>query len=86
MNDGAAITGTIEFAKSDPAVVGSGTSFLTEVNPGDEIYAPSGNNDHVAEIKLKVKSITSDTALTLVEGPGANDSAGFHARLDIFCV
>ena len=82
MNDGAAISGTIEFAKSSTTVVGSSTDFLTEVSPGDEIYAPAGLNNHAAGVtKLKVKSIETDESLTLVEGPDSNDGAGTTAHV-----
>ena len=80
MNDGSALTGTVTFNKDSTAVSGSGTAFLTEVNEGDEIYVPGGSNDHATATKLKVKNITSDTALVLIGNADLNESATAHVR------
>ena len=60
MNDGSALTGTMTFTNGNAAVSGSGTNFDPEVKVGDIIISAGG-------VKSRVKAVTSDTALTLVE-------------------
>jgi hypothetical protein len=59
--DGFALTGDITVALGSATVTGSGTSFLSELSPGDELVGTFNNE----EIKLGVQSVESDTALTL---------------------
>src|SRR5690242_3152144 len=61
-----AITGTANFVSGNATVTGTGTKFLSEVRPGDRIYP---NTQSTAN--FTVKSIQSDTQLTLINGfPG----------------
>jgi hypothetical protein len=75
------VTGTVEFsATNKKKVYGSGTSFLTSVSVGDSVYNYTDDKRKVdageVEIPVMVKSIQSNTELTLVRdyqgetGPG----------------
>lgn len=55
--------GTITLSNNSDAVTGSGTSFTTELKVGDFVVSTVGGVAYT----LGVKSIESDTALTLVE-------------------
>jgi hypothetical protein len=60
--DGYELTGTITVSEGSTALSGSGTSFLSELSPQDEIYIEL--DDGTIE-KIAVESITSDTAAVL---------------------
>ena len=51
-------TGTINLVNGSTAVVGNGTSFIANVDPGEAIIAPDGR-------LYEIVSVNSDTALTL---------------------
>ena len=53
-------TGTATFTNGSRNVVGIGTAWVGNVRPGDEIIGPNGASH-------EVETITSDTALTMVE-------------------
>lgn len=58
------MTGTLTAAVGDTTVTGSGTSFLDELSVEDEIIYTNVLNE---QVKLKVSTITSDTAFTVSE-------------------
>jgi hypothetical protein len=70
------ISGTVEFAAST-AVVGSGTSFSTELSAGDYIFNSSDDTNSSA---AEIASITDDTHLTLVEAYGGTTGSGKNAK------
>lgn len=72
-----ALTGTATFAAST-AVTGSGTSFLSELAPGEKIY--NATNDSESDGKV-IASIESDTALTLAEAYAGTTGAGKTANV-----
>lgn len=59
--EGYAVVGTLTTAIGSAIVTGTGTSFLSELSPGDEIFTTFNNE----EIKYGIQSIESDTSLTL---------------------
>ena len=74
MNDGSALTGTMTFTNGNAAVSGSGTNFDPEVKVGDIIISAGG-------VKSRVKAVTSDTALTLVENFSGSTENGVAATV-----
>lgn len=75
------VTGTVEFSTVDKTkVYGTGTDFLTSVNIGDWVY--NGTDDEyevdsgLSDIPAQVKSIESDTELTLTESYQGQAGAG----------
>lgn len=64
------VTGSINTTNNTTAVVGIGTRFLAEFNPGDAILYYSGT---VAYTRI-IASIASDTSLTLTENAGVTVS------------
>lgn len=61
--------GTATFTNSSTAVTGSGTAWATNVRPGDEIIGPDN-------ISREVESVTSDTALVMVESYAGSTTSG----------
>lgn len=61
--------GTAAFTNGSTAVAGSGTAWATNVRPGDEIIGPDN-------ISREVETVTSDTALTMVETYAGTTAAG----------
>lgn len=61
--------GTATFTNGSTAVAGSGTAWATNVRPGDEIIGPDN-------ISREVETVTSDTALTMVETYAGSTAAG----------
>lgn len=59
--DTKAITGTVEVTNGSPTVTGTGTAFLTELKAGNTLMIISSGNTQ----EYRVRSITSDTVLTL---------------------
>ena len=59
--EGYALTGTLTTTVASATVTGSGTSFLSELSPGDEIVTTFNNE----EVKIGIQSIESNTSLTL---------------------
>lgn len=59
--DGYLITGTITGALTDLTVTGTGTAFLDEVSPGDDVFVQVNGLDY----KLGIETVDSDTQLTL---------------------
>jgi hypothetical protein len=67
------LTGTVTITNGSASVTGSGTSFTTQLVPGDVISTtPAGYN--------VVKSIASATALTLEVVASASSSGTYHKR------
>ena len=64
MGEGYALTGAISGAQGDTAITGSGTSFLSDLSPGDEIFY---TNETGVTVRLKVSSILSDTSFSVGE-------------------
>lgn len=71
--DGYPLTGTVTFSGGSPSVTGSGTSFLSEVAPGDKLVL----NDN----EVTIESVTSDTALALSEDYSGISGAGATAYI-----
>ena len=61
--------GTATFTNGSRAVIGSGTAWSTNVRAGDEIIGPDS-------ISREVETVTSDTALTMVEPYTGATAAG----------
>lgn len=59
--DGIDLTGTVSVVTDSESMTGTGTSFLDQLSPGDEIFIPTPNGEY----KVGIESIESDTALTL---------------------
>jgi hypothetical protein len=59
--DGYPLTGTLNGAITGTVLTGTGTQFLKELSPEDEIYLFINNE----EIKLGIQSVDSDTQITL---------------------
>ena len=70
--DGYDLSGTITLTADSTTVTGSGTSFLSELSPGDEIIYTDILGD---EQSVGVKSITSDTDLVLTDSAETTESA-----------
>lgn len=74
------MTGTLTFTTSSTAVTGSGTAFTTETKIGQYIRLQSGTESDYRQIK----SIESDTALTLVAAYGTGGSgSGYVSAFNI---
>jgi hypothetical protein len=74
-------TGTVEFSTVDKTkVYGTGTDFLTSVNIGDWVYNVTDDDYEVdsgmSNIPAQVKSIESNTELTLAENYQGQSGAG----------
>lgn len=68
------LTGTVTITSGSNTVSGSGTSFLSQVNPGDIIACDPTD-------EFLVSSVTNNTTLNLVSAAGASRSANtFHKR------
>ena len=67
------LTGTVTITSGSAAVTGSGTSFTTQVNPGDIIATTATN-------KFSVKQVTNNTALVLETTAGSSTNGAFHKR------
>lgn len=63
--DGFSVTGTITALSSGLTVTGTGTSFLDEISPEDQLIFETTNST----LRLGVKSVESDTSLTLSSEP-----------------
>lgn len=59
--EGFPLTGTLSLSLASNTVTGSGTLFLSELSPGDEIVTTFNNQ----EIKLGIESVQSNTSLTI---------------------
>lgn len=70
------LTGTVAKTNGSSVLTGTGTSFLTELQPYDPIVVPGGSNEYAV-----VSSIQSNTQLT-VSYPFQNTSSGQTARHD----
>lgn len=71
--DGYPLTGTITLTISSQTVTGSGTAFLAELSPGDQIWTDS------ADIAYTVQSVASDTSLTITEAYTELTESGLDA-------
>ena len=68
--------GTISWTQNSTAVSGSGTTFLQDVMPGDQVYSEEGNDATPTHVGT-VKSVTNDTTLVLTAGtPISTGSTG----------
>lgn len=74
---GYALSGTVTATGASTTVTGSGTSFLSQVLPGDALTI----FDVVEPIVCTVASVASDTSLTLTEGYSGNTAAGLAVTL-----
>lgn len=63
--DGFVLTGTITASSQSLTVTGSGTSFLSELSPEDQVIFEAENTT----IRLGVKSVESDTSFTISSEP-----------------
>lgn len=71
--DGVPGTGTVTAVNGSATITGSGTLFLNELNPGDQLLIDGFLNEEGDEETVTVETISSDTSLTLggdFEGPG----------------
>ena len=68
------LTGTITVTNTSNTVTGSGTSFTTQINPGD-IIACSATDRFV------VSEVTDNTTLKLVSAATASRSGSYHKRI-----
>jgi hypothetical protein len=68
-------TGTITSTLGSPAISGSGTLFMDEIQAGDKIFAANGTTPIGT-----VLSISSNTSLTLTSGALNNNLSGFSAK------
>ncbi|MDF7681485.1 tail fiber domain-containing protein [Enterobacteriaceae bacterium ESL0689] len=66
------VTGTLTLKYNNPAVTGNATKFTTEISAGDFIVATVGGVPYT----LPVKTIDSDTVLTLVSNYTGPDQSG----------
>jgi hypothetical protein len=73
--NGNAITGTVTTAGGSTTITGSGTQFLKELSPDDELIFG------IDETKFTVASIASDTSLTLTENFVGTAGSGLAALL-----
>lgn len=69
---GYSISGTITATNASTAISGSGTSFLSQLSPDDELTV----FDAVNPLTFTVESIASDTTLTLSEAYSGSSSSG----------
>jgi hypothetical protein len=67
------LTGTVTITSGSVTVTGSGTTFTTQVSPGDNI-ATTGTN------KFSVKSVENNTSLTLEKTAGSSTGGAYHKR------
>jgi len=67
------LTGTVTITNGSATVAGSGTTFLTQVSPGDNIATTPTN-------KFSVKSVENNTSLTLEKTAGSSTSGAYHKR------
>ena len=67
------LTGTVTITSGSATVTGSGTTFTTQVNPGDIIATTASN-------KFSVKSVANNTSLVLETVAGSSTSGAFHKR------
>ena len=67
------LTGTVTITSGSVTVTGSGTAFLTQVSPGDNIAVLATN-------KFSVKSVETNTSLTLEKTAGSSISGTYHKR------
>lgn len=82
-SDSSAIFGTISVAINSKSVTGTGTFFTRQVQPGDFITV---TDDSSNPVRLKVASIASDTALTLVsKAKTAVTSKSFNRQWEYAC-
>ncbi len=72
---GFTITGTATVTATSVTVTGSGTSFLAQVSPGDELLFGSDTD------KYTVAAVASDTSLTLSEAYDGGTVAGVAMRI-----
>lgn len=61
IKDGFSVTGTVSGASNQAIVTGSGTAFLDELSPDDEIIFNDGNENY----KFSILTVDSDTQITL---------------------
>lgn len=73
--DGYPLTGTFSISTTGTDLTGSGTAFLSELSPGDEILL---NGDEEA---VSVVSISSDTAATVSDAYTGNPKSGVTALI-----
>ena len=67
------LTGTVTITSGSVTVTGSGTAFLTQVSPGDNIATTATN-------KFSVKSVENNTSLTLEKTAGSSTGGAYHKR------
>jgi len=67
------LTGTVTITSGSATVTGSGTTFTTQVSPGDNIATTATN-------KFSVKSVENNTSLTLEKTAGSSTSGAYHKR------
>ena len=63
--DGFALTGTVSTSAASTTLLGSGTSFLDELSPGDEVLYFDTNDTK----KYSIQSVESNTSATLSDTP-----------------
>lgn len=66
--DGYPLTGTLTFTQGSDIVSGTGTDFLKELSPDDEIFFIFNNE----EVKFTVRSITSGTSIVVTDEANEN--------------
>lgn len=72
---GNTITGTASTTNGSTSVTGSGTSFLVEVSPDDNLVFGADTTGYTVE------SVTNDTSLTLTENYGGSTASGKAIRI-----
>ena len=74
--DSYSTTGTVTFETGNTTIVGSGTSFTTEVKVGDAIFDRTANTAPGTTTRYKVIGIANTTSLTIETGYLAANAAG----------
>lgn len=74
LSNGYGLTGTFAATNGLTAVTGTGTSFLSELSPGDEIQIGGDS-------KVRIETVTSDTALVLSEAYPLSSASGAAGRV-----
>lgn len=67
-DDSKAVTGTVSVTQNQKTVTGSGTSFTTELAPGQSLF--------IAGVEYRINSIASSTSLELLSAYAATTAAG----------
>lgn len=71
------ISGNATFTTGSKTITGVGTSFLSEVEPGDWLYVDNSSSN----TRVQVESVVNDTTLTLFALPGAAVTSANMATL-----